>query len=218
MQKLWLGSKKLRYLRYVTCTYLIFFYTLSIFALPSSEILIRTSDQDRKNLEELFNCFITQTTFPYTLFGDKPVSWLVIHLPEFPKIKTSKQIIHRFSGNIPIWSKWQSWKEYKKSFPLKNYLLFEESNSFWTNRKDIFLINKKCFIEVVNQHKEIFQKFLKRPISGEDLLSEVENKSSLQLVLAGNDLLLGILLGFGEHNSSLYQQRADLVHSYKQYK
>jgi hypothetical protein len=181
-------------------------------------MLNRIPDRDRKDLEELFNYFVKRTTFSYTLFGDKPVSWLVISLPEFPKLRTSKRIIHKFSGQNPLWSKWRIWKTYEKDFPLKNYLLIEDINSSNAHRKDIFFINKKYFIEAVNQHKAIFQKVLNRQVSGKVLLDEVENKSSLQSVLAHNDLLLGILLGFGEHNASLYQEREDLGVSYKQYK
>jgi hypothetical protein len=218
MQKLWLGSKKLRCVAHILCAHLVLFYSFSVFGLSSSEVLNRIPDRDRKDLEELFNYLVKRTTFSYTLFGDKPVSWFVISLPEFPKLKTSKKIIHRFSGQTPLWSKWQIWKIYEKDFPLKNFLLIEDTNSYNAHRKDIFFINKKYFIETVNQHKKTFQKVLNRQVSGKILLKEVENKSCLQSILAHNDLLLGILLGFGEHNSSLYQQREDLGVSYKQYK
>jgi hypothetical protein len=36
--------------------------------------------------------------------------------------------------------------------------------------------------------------------------------------MVNNDLLLGILLGFGDHNSALYQQRENMILLYQEYK
>lgn len=198
-------------------TYLFFFYNFSLFSLSTHEELNNIPEQDKKDLEELFSYFIQRTTFSYTLFGDKPASWFVISLPEFPKIKSFKRIIYGQTEQIPLWSRWQTWKQYENKFPLKKYILIEEDDHKLPFRKDIFLINKQHFIKTVNQHIDIFHVALNRKISGEGLLQEMEHKSSFRSVLLNSDLLLGILLGFGEHNSVLYQQRENLSLLYQKY-
>ena len=212
MQKLWLGQKKLSYFRYSCLAYLIFFF--NFFPLASSEMLNKIPKQDKKQLEDLFNYFTTNSTFPYTLFGNKPVSWICITLPRFPEFKSSQKVIHRSTNKSSLWKKWQVWKKYEKQFPLIKYHFIEETES---NRKDIFIINKKYFISIVNQHQDLFESILHQKVSGESLLEEMEKQSSFRKVIQNNDLLLGILLGFGEHNSSLYQQREDLEKLYKLY-
>lgn len=191
--------------------YLIFFYCFSLSA-SSSPVLKHLPAEDRKTLECLFSYLFFNTTFPYTLFGDKPVSWEVISLPEFPKIRQFKRIVQPYGGKIPLWYMWKKWKNYEKSFLIKNFLIVEDINPIGTHRKDIFLINKRQFIKVVNQHQNLFHK------SGEDLLREVEKTSSLRLVIKNNDLLFGILLGFGKYNSNLYQKREELKKLYEKYK
>lgn len=206
-----MGQKKLRYL-------ILSFLVLPCFPIFafSSDALRQMQNQDRQNLEELFGYFVTKSTFPYTLFGDKPVSWLVISLPQIIVAKLPKQTLCRFSQGNFLLDKWQTWKKHEKKFP-HNRFLFIEENSSGECRKDIFLINKRQFIKVVDQHQALFQKLLRRKVSGNKLLEEVTKCSSLRLVLENNHLLLGILFGFGLHNASLYQEREDIRTSYEHY-
>ena len=148
MQELWLGPKKLNFVRYVLVAYLFFFYSFPLISFSTLEELDRIPEQDRKDLEELFSYFVQRTTFAYTLFGEKPVSWFLISIPEFPKIKCSKKIVHRQAGKIPLWSRWQTWKRHENKFPLKNYVFISEFDpklpfnicSFPPSRRSLFTI------------------------------------------------------------------------------
>lgn len=208
MQILWMGSKKLKFL----ITFLLFASLFVNFSLSAtSEVLKGMPESAKKQLEELFKYFIYKTTISYTLFGDKPVSWDVMLLPTFPQIKGWKKIIYRdLEFRFPLWSQWKVWKYYEKSFPIKNFLIIEEISE--SLRRDIFIINKEKFIEIVNLNQDLFQK------TGENLLIEIENTSSLRGAIQNDDLLLGILLGFGRHNSKLFQERKSLNILYDRYK
>jgi hypothetical protein len=67
------------------------------------------------------------------------------------------------------------------------------------------------FIEIVDKHHDIFTQRLAQPVTGKALLAEIEaNKNVLYEVLHEDELLWGILLGYGLHNAELYARREEI--------
>jgi hypothetical protein len=197
----------------------LFFLTNCLSAENSSDIIKNLPEKDRDDLKELFDYFIDSGHFAYTLFDDKPVSLAAFSTAEIPKINISKkgrQKLIFLQDNIH--NKWNTWKKYKSRFPVTQYIIIEERPRFNTNVTHVFLINKKLFIKKVNDNLEIFQKILGKEITGEYLIGKVEQSGQLRSNIRQNEYLLGILLGYGRHNSQLYQKREDILLSYKQYK
>jgi len=175
---------------------ILFIFTEAYGAFPQEDII---EDQDLK----YFNDFVTDhffcDNFAYTLFGDKPVS-LGGHFLELPEA-------NRIFLDFPsiYWKRWEVWKKYAEHFLMKNYLLFEQDAG--ENRKFIFFINKQAFVLCVKRHQAIFDRELGKKVQGEELLVEfAEGKTPLWK----NELLLGILLGYGEHNARLFAKRAKI--------
>jgi len=105
-----------------------------------------------------------------------------------------------------FWEGWKVWLKHQPNFKMQNFVLLEERSNQIESIKFILLINRQVFREVVNQHLKTFEKILKRKINAEDLLEEI-SKSGYQKTLAGSEILKGILLGYGEHNSWLFEHR-----------
>lgn len=58
---------------------------------------------------------------------------------------------------------------------------------------------------------QLFQRKLGRSVTPDKILYQLESAEDvLEDILKGNEDLLGILLGFGKHNSQLYQKRQNL--------
>ncbi len=184
----------------------LFFFIVFISLLEGTncqKILEEIKPEDRSTLCSLFNSLINDH-FAYTLFGDKPVS-LAARFMLTPWENTIEGI--QCSG--VFWKKWKVWEQYKHLFPIKNFLLIKELSR---NRNfkilNVLIINKIEFIKTVNKHLPLFESILGRKIIPEELLKDIEsNKLSFIDSIDDNQMLWGILLGYGKHNAMLYNQR-----------
>ncbi len=159
---------------------------------------------DQEVLAKFFHVLFNPGNFSYTLFGDKPMS-----LMDYLTTPFDSDGVPASSGQLRFKRGWELWKKYAHLFPLIHYILIEnpvEHNKF----KNIILINKKYFIEKVNGHLSLFQKVFGKDISGTLLLKKIEENPKLLSCFDHHSLLLGILLGYGEHNACLYATRDKL--------
>lgn len=200
--------------------YLFFFFSNSLFAETASDILKNIPKNDQESLQKLFEYLIDKGHLAYTLFGDKPVSFTSLFVAELPKISFSKKNYPKsiFSQRYCICNAWNTWKKYKSLFPITKYIFIEEISQSNINVKHIFLINKELFVKKVNDNLVVFQQILGKQITGEYLIASIEQSDNLRSMIHQSEILLGILLGYGKHNSKLYQKREDISISYKQYK
>lgn len=229
MQKLWympiklnrLSTKNYIFTKWIECLALLFCWMLSpLYSENLTEILKQIPNEDLEDIQDLFSNFIYKGHFAYTLFGDKAVSFAccTISKPsEFPISRKIKREIIQFSNNT-LGLKWEKWKRYQALFPIKKFLIIEETAWFSPYTRHIMLINKEQFIKVFNEHQTTFYKELGSQITGEGLLAQVEKRGKLKPSIKYSELLFGILLGYGEHNAALYNERESLKHLYDQYK
>jgi hypothetical protein len=168
-------------------------------------VLSQLSPSERLDLTELFKIFINEDQFGYTLFGDKPVSlsgkWKIIPYEFW------------LSGSIdagPFWRKWAVWKEIQHQFSINHFLFIEEPALHLNldgNVTFIFLINKQAFLKTVNKYLKSFQEILGSDLTAQILLTKIEVENKLLSSINHNEMLLGILLGYGLHNSRLFERR-----------
>lgn len=199
-----------------------------------SLILSAISNKDREKLSYFFKYSILWDTFGYVLLGEKPMALgdVITKINPFAclweKGSYKMQAIddcaplfgQRFlrylrgafsSDRIKLKNAYKTWKKYEKFFPLSQFLITYE-NSYYEGCHDvsILLINKKAFIEKVNQHLDDFKMILNRDVNGETLLEELKSKPFLSEVLMNHDGLIGILFGYGRENAFWYHQRYHL--------
>lgn len=170
------------------------------------DILETIPKNDKERLEKFFQTLCNSENFSYTLFGDKPMSLACYLTTPFDSEGNPAS-----RGELRFKRGWEIWQKYAHLFPIMHYLLVE--NPIAHNKyKDIVLINKKCFIEKINEHLHLFQKLLGKDINGTLLLKKIEENPKVLSLFDQHPLLLGILLGYGEHNARLYAKRDKLSH------
>jgi len=188
--------------------FIVFFCVISILANAQNinDILSKLPERDRQDLDELFHILMNEDHLSYTLFGDKPVSVS----GEFTITPYENTLSGLQSGGV-FWKKWNVWKQHQDKFSIKNYLFIEEPAYNQPNKSTfIFFINKKAFLEVVDENNNVFNKILGDNLTASQLLEKMETEHKFMSLIHESEILLGILLGYGEHNARLYEQRMKL--------
>lgn len=161
------------------------------------------SPDDRDRIELLFSTFICKDPFAYVLFGEKPVA-----LSGGFRRSSWENVLLNHDFNVLFWKRWETWKSCSLGLQFPNFLLLEENFSAVPNIRFVILINKKLFIETIEIHSKRFREITGKTMNPVKLLMELEEKkTTLQQAIHFNEELLGILLGFGEINASLYSRR-----------
>ena len=102
---------------------------------------------------------------------------------------------------------WETFCKYEELFPSKSFIL----NSTLVNLSDkkaihIYLVNKESLISCIDQHSIIFKEILNKEVNGLNFLYDIENGNQFMDLIEHNEVLLGILLGYGEESSKLYNK------------
>jgi hypothetical protein len=91
-------------------------------------------------------------------------------------------------------------------FPSQHYLILKEKS--WAKNFDIFsiiIINKYAFIKTIDKNLELFRSILNKKINSQQILKNIENgKIGFIETIKNNQILWGILLGYGKCNAFLY--------------
>lgn len=158
--------------------------------------------EDRGELELLFKKLFLNDHFAYTLLDGKAISITAItHEVDLDDLLSGSR-----KGRL-FWNKWETWVKYRSQFPTPNFLLIKEESKNVEGTSWIVFINKQVFVETINNHRLAFQEVLGK-VTPQELLRKLESDNvTLQDIVQGSDLLLGILLGYGEHNCRIYDER-----------
>lgn len=189
--------------------YLFLFFSLCLsFSLKAEVCSIPKNDL--KNIKFLFERLIFEHDFAYTVFGSKPMSLADISLeaprdlPFYRKLKT--QFFHMRSKRCL-----NTWYKYKNEFNFKDFILLDKEEDL-VNCLVIVLINKKNLFDVLLKHEMIFKQELGDSFTPNSFLKMLEKKEiSLAGAIQKNQRLLGIMLGYGERNATLFQERFNLM-------
>lgn len=167
-------------------------------------ILENISDKDKEDINLLFSYLIKKDQFAFTLFGDKPVSFSGYFI-----LTPWENIIEQVPAYPNFSKSWQIWEKYKNLFTFKNYLILNEKDDQKNCKMShIIIINKKAFLKTIYQHLSLFESILRHKVIPEQLLSDIESgKISFRNSINNNQMLWGILLGYGKHNAILYNRR-----------
>jgi hypothetical protein len=160
--------------------------------------LEKIPQEDLESLKKLF-VFLDLKHFAYTLFGNKPVSLAAKFV-----LTPYQDTLYGFPCERIFWKQWEVWEQYKNYFPIKKYLFIKEA-SVCSTKNFIILINKKEFTKTIQSHLRVFEEILKSPVDPYLILEKLEKgEVTFQESIQNNELLLGILLGYGKHNAELY--------------
>jgi hypothetical protein len=159
--------------------------------------------KDKEELLFFFEEIIINDAFGYTLTGDKPMS--------FTTYSTNSKDILRDPSCAFLTQGEALWKQYSALFPSKNFV-FKFQTFPTDDNHQIFLINRKAVIAVVEKNLDLFRQILGNTTTPDKLLEELEsNDRKIQEVLKHHEGLFGILLGFGRNNAMAFQKRDENI-------
>lgn len=191
-------------MKYLTILFILLFsvsLTADIHNVPKREI---------DDIKYLFEDLAISHDFAYTLFGSKPMS-----LADYDLKAPSIFPIHKWIRSRYLFVKakagLRSWYKHRKEFDLKEFIFLDEETDLFECLV-LVLINKKNMLHVLYEHQSIFKQKLGNSFTPELFLETLEKKEiSLAKAIHDNDQLLGIMLGYGERNAMLFQERFDLM-------
>lgn len=166
-------------------------------------ILKKIPISEQQSLDNFLYRLIGQRQFGFALFGSKAVA-----IAGYSSVVSAGNLHYSPFEHIRK-PEFEAWKKHKHYFQSDNFLWLDVP--YGSKGIEITLVNKNKFLDVVSKHLKLFQKQLKRKVTPQELFQELSttNKDILDFLNDREDLL-GILLGFGEESSSLYQRREDL--------
>ena len=105
----------------------------------------------------------------------------------------------------------KGWRAFKKNadlFPHPKFIFSENICRFDRDFKvlHIYLINKEVARETLNEHRALFQETLGEHFCPDDFVAQLEKGVSLPVLLHNNEMLLGILLGYGKESAKAFQE------------
>lgn len=165
--------------------------------------------RDRRKIEELFAHFIQHDNLGFVLFGQtKTAAFCTIPLSceysIFPSVASPLKYQKHLKQN------WMIWNQYRHKFKHPNIIVCEEYD-FLSQRLflQVFFIDKKKLQHILDEYQNEFKETLGENFSSEKFLTQLETKRKLRPLLKHDEMLLGILLGFGRESSSAFRNFAD---------
>lgn len=174
-------------------------FTISIFGDVVEDGLKQLSLKDRLYMKMFFEEAFKQDQAAHVLcFMNKPVCLTGPVLRD--RHKTFKDIL--------LLKGWLAFKNHEHLFPHPNFIF---SENIFSPDKDfkvlhIYFINKKSLVKCLEYHLHLFTERLGENFSVPTFVSQLEKGASLPILLNEDEMLLGVLLGFGEESSKAFKE------------
>ena len=170
---------------------------------PEKEHIVSSfSAKERLILEQFFQVLVKSDGLGNVLFGSKPISLSGY----FHSVPMGNMLYG--SSSYAIKRGWHVWQKYEKLFDHPEYIIFAENMPVGDFAIcSIYFMNKRSVLEIVNKHRELFEKELGKDFDPNIFLDTIEKNHTLLSLLNHNEGLLGILLGYGAESSTNYHQR-----------
>lgn len=154
------------------------------------------------SLEKMWSTLYHEANFGYTLVGSKPVSlqsWSRYALSICPKVL-------EFYLDGPARAEWE---KFSIDHPSSYYaLIFRDICVNGEEFGEVILINKRSLMCCFETHRELFEKYITfSNLSPETIVLETFKSCNYQLI--------GIILGYGPHNSMYFQRHADIENYFR---
>jgi|GEM_PF-6714414 len=177
---------------------------------PLESSIQNIPQKDIKKIESFFEDLIKWHDFAYPIFGSKPMSLADYNLkvpgqlPFYKKIRSWFRLTKRKD-------QLEAWYKYKNEFELNEFIFLDEEKDLF-NCLALILINQKNMLQLLKTHEAIFKEELGDSFTPESFLETLKNrKLSLGQATKNNQKLLGIMLGYGVRNATLFQERYHLM-------
>jgi len=166
-----------------------------------------SSDQ-RTTLVRFLNTLI-ESFSGYVLHGDKPLCIEAYPLSyESGAVSGVNKESHTLINGVHLWQ--------SLNLPLENkqylFLIFDIEDYGYCH---LICINRKAFLHAVNENLSLFRYVLGPTLTAEGLLNElIAKKEQFYKILKEDNVLLGILLGYGKQNALLVSREEYLADAF----
>lgn len=163
------------------------------------------SQEQKTILKGFFRILVKDSFSGYVLFGDKPMCI------EACPLTTESGALCGIDEKIPFLIKgFELWQAFNISQYEKDYcfIIFDVEEYGY---RHLVCINRKVFIKVVNENLSLFRYVLGPTLTAEGLLKElIGTKEQFYQILKHDNVLLGILLGYGTQNALLISRKESI--------
>ncbi len=167
--------------------------------------------QDLNNIKYLFEGLIDWHDYSYTIFGSKPMSLADLSIKPTPTRSPNKWINSKLFISKRI-TCLNAWYRYRDEFDSKDFIFLADESDWIKDCLVLFLINKKNMLRALHEHESIFKEILGDSFTPESFLAKIEKREiSLAKAINNSQTLMGLMLGYGVRNATLFQERFDLM-------
>lgn len=112
-----------------------------------------------------------------------------------------------------LWIKgWEAFKKHEYLFPHPNFMFIshlEEGGEDDYQTLNLFIINKRALAKCLDRHMPVFQTVVGKHFCYEWFVSELERGRNVDEIIKNDQMLLGILLGYGKESSKAFKDCLD---------
>lgn len=103
---------------------------------------------------------------------------------------------------------WQAFKMRESLFPHPKFIFSEDVRESGNDYKmlDVYIINKQSFRQCLSENEGLFKTVLGPTFNADDFIEQLEKGASLPTLIQGNEMLLGVLLGYGAESSKAFNE------------
>lgn len=170
----------------------------SIFGSVVEEGLKQVSLHDRACMRVFFGDAIKMDQIDHVLyFENKPASVIA-------KVLETKN--RHFHDTLCL-KGWHAFKKNEHLFPHPRFIFNESIINFAEDFKvlHIYIFNKQSLENCLQRHESLFKETLGQDFNSQLFVKALEEGHSLYSLIRKDEVLLGILLGFGEESSKAYR-------------
>jgi hypothetical protein len=177
-------------------------------------------EEERILLEYFFRSLIQEDTIGYVLLGGKPMgfhSYVKPNaiLPAFPRNVFDKidLFFDEFDPNDGLFERsFEVWKKYEHLFCGNNIFfdVFEQNGELRCKKVSVF--NKRQLLQVLELHFHRFRE-LDHTLTIGELFDALLHDQHIKNKFYSRDDLVGICLGYGEHNAILFRKRSIVLNT-----
>lgn len=165
------------------------------------KVFIEDLSLNQKNILDNFFRVLIKSLPGYVLFGDKPMC-----IKGYP-VEFESGVLSGVNETHTILNKGiELWQNFGLSVDNKEYFFITFDVDYGYHH--LICINRQAFLQAVNDNIILFRYALGPTLTAESLLKELaEAKNGFYKVLKDDNVLLGILLGYGKQNSLLVSRK-----------
>lgn len=164
------------------------------------------SPQEKQDLTFFIGQVISFDYYPYTLVDYKPMSISNVIVEDTEDLLVFWREAFKKPRHQTLRRGYLVWEKYQSLFSSKKHILINYS-FLGKGRREIALICPKLCMATIQEHLDDFREILGKPCTSEEvfwILTHPEHNDFYTII--DHTRLVGILLGFGRNNASLYEQ------------